>query len=113
MKDAILDKREEAALLFDCYKGLLSPSQQAIFSDYYDYDLSLSEIAENRKISRAAVSDALHKGFTKLEAIEKEVAFAKKKGDLQSLSLKIDEARDAEEKEKAVQALKEYIHHGL
>jgi len=113
MKDPILDKREEAALLFDCYKGLLSASQQAIFSAYYDYDLSLGEIAEDRKISRAAVSDALHKGFAKLLTVEKEVGFAKKKGDLQSLSLALDEAKTPDEKEKALTAIKEYLHHGL
>jgi DNA-directed RNA polymerase specialized sigma subunit len=44
--------------LFDAY-GAFDFRPESVYSDYYLYDLSLSEIAENRKISRAAVSDAL------------------------------------------------------
>jgi predicted DNA-binding protein YlxM (UPF0122 family) len=113
MNDAILLKREEATALFDAYKGLLSPVQSDVFSDYYLYDLSLGEIAENRAISRAAVADALKKGYAKLEQAEKEVGFLKKKRDLQALSLALEKAKDAESKDKALTALEEYIHHGL
>jgi predicted DNA-binding protein YlxM (UPF0122 family) len=37
-------------------KGTLTAEQRDVFQDYYLYDLSLSEIAENRSISRSAVS---------------------------------------------------------
>jgi len=113
MKDALLDKREEACALLECYKGLLSKSQQEIFSSYYNYDLSLSEIAEERGVSRAAVSDALAKGFRKLEALENEVGLLKKKADLEALSLQLRQAKNPEESEKALVALEEYVHHGL
>ena len=81
MNEDVLIKREEALVLFDEYKNLLTPSQQDIFSDYYFFDLSLSEIAENRHISKAAASDSLHKSLTKLQDYENklhEVAFKKK-----------------------------------
>jgi predicted DNA-binding protein YlxM (UPF0122 family) len=113
MNDEILEKREEASALYDVYKGVLTPIQSAVFSDYYLYDLSLSEIAESRSISRAAVNDSLKKGLAKMREVEKEVALLKKKRDLQSLSFAIDQAANAEEKDKAVKALQEYIHHGL
>ncbi len=78
MTDAILLKREEALSLFDEYGVLLTDSQQEIFSEYYLYDLSLSEIAENHSISKAAASDSLHKSLSKLQEYEsklKEVEF--------------------------------------
>jgi uncharacterized protein len=113
MNDHILEKREEASALFDAYKGLLTPIQKDVFSDYYLYDLSLSEIAEARSISRAAVNDSLKKALAKLREVEKEVAFVKKKADLQALSLHLENAKTAAEKEQALAALEEYIHHGL
>ncbi len=70
MSDEIVEKREEALLLFDEYKELLTSSQKDIFSDYYLFDLSLSEIAENHNISKAAVSDSLHKSLAKLGEYE-------------------------------------------
>lgn len=85
MNDESLLKREETLVLFDEYKELLTKSQQDVFSDYYLYDLSLSEIAENHGISKAAVSDSLHKSLSKLDEYENKlhiVAFKKeiKKG---------------------------------
>lgn len=59
--------------LLDIYGRLLSKAQYEIMTDYYGANLSLSEISENRKISRAAVSDALKKGVENLENYEKKV----------------------------------------
>lgn len=81
MSEDILAKREEAIELFDEYKNLLTDTQRNIFLDYYMYDLSLSEIAENNNISRAAASDSIHKSLAKLFEYEEklqEVSFKKK-----------------------------------
>lgn len=81
MSEDILAKREEAIELFEEYKNLLTDSQKNIFLDYYMYDLSLSEIAENNNISRAAASDSIHKSLAKLFEYEEklhEVSFKKK-----------------------------------
>ena len=59
--------------LFQLYGKLLSTTQQEIILDYYEYNLSLSEIAENRNISRAAVDDALKKGVAKLIKFEEDL----------------------------------------
>lgn len=56
--------------LLNLYKELLSPAQKEVLEHYYEYDLSITEISENLKISRAAVEDALKKGETKLVSFE-------------------------------------------
>ena len=48
----------EEALLYDFYGELLTEHQKLIYEDFVLNDLSLSEIAEDREISRQGVSDA-------------------------------------------------------
>ncbi len=59
--------------LLELYGKLLSPVQQRIMHDYYENDLTLTEIAENNKISRQAVYDAVVKSQTKLSQFEEKV----------------------------------------
>lgn len=47
--------------LFDLYGKLLTPVQENVMRDYYDNNLTISEIAENDKISRQAIFDAVVK----------------------------------------------------
>ncbi len=47
--------------LFECYKNLLTERQVKIFTEYYIYDYSLGEIAENENISRQSVLDCVKK----------------------------------------------------
>ena len=77
--------------LFQLYGKLLSDTQQEIILDYYEYNLSLSEIAENRNISRAAVDDALKKGVKKLEKYEEDLKFYQRNEDIKSLISKLKE----------------------
>lgn len=85
MEDKIIEKREEASRLYDKYGSLLTQTQQEVFSDYYLYDLSLSEIAENRGISRAAISDSLHKSYEKLSEFESKLKLIQKEEKLHEL----------------------------
>ena len=64
--------------LFDLYGKLLSSAQEAVMRDYYDNNLTLTEIAENNKISRQAVYDAVVKAQNKLLEIEEKVGAYKK-----------------------------------
>ena len=57
--------------LLDIYGRLLTKQQFEIMSDYYYCDLSLSEISENKNISRTAVSDAIKTATKKLDKFEK------------------------------------------
>ena len=59
--------------LFDIYKGLLTEKQREIFSSYYLYDLSLSEIAESFGISRQSAHDTIDTSCEKLLSLDKEL----------------------------------------
>ncbi len=65
-----MEKNLELIKLYDIYSKLLTKKQQEIFSQYYLYDLSLREIAENKKISYQAVRDSLQKSKEMLESYE-------------------------------------------
>ena len=70
MESELLAERERAADLLSIYGKLLTEKQSAIASAYYLYDLSLSEIAEEEGVSRAAISDALNKALEHLNRYE-------------------------------------------
>ena len=61
--------------LFDLYGALLTETQREICEKYYLYDLSLSEIAEEKGISKQAVSDALKTSRELLDAYEERLHF--------------------------------------
>ena len=109
MKDEIIERREEMIELFDAYGELLTKTQQDLFKEYYLYDLSLSEIAEDRSISRSAVNDTLKKAIAKLEETESKIKLVKTKKTLQKRVEKLEKAKTNEEKEEALDSLKEYI----
>ena len=63
--------------LWDLYSPLLTATQQEITDLYFNYDLSLAEIAEQKGVSRQSVSDCLQKCRKQLEKYEAKLAFAK------------------------------------
>lgn len=65
-----LEKNQRIAALFEIYGSLLSKKQRTYIEEYYLYDLSLAEIADNFNISRASVLDSLNKAIKKLETYE-------------------------------------------
>lgn len=56
--------------LFDLYQSLLTTAQSEIFNEYYNDNLSLSEISEIHNISRSAASYSLKLVRKKLEKFE-------------------------------------------
>ena len=72
-----LDETIRYSELLTLYQSLLSETQRDILDDYYSYNLSISEIAENRNISRAAVEDAIKKGKRKLNEYESKLGSLK------------------------------------
>ena len=73
-----MDKKIEISILLDIYSNLLTEKQYDFLNDYYNNDLSLSEIAENENITRQAVRDNLKKGENKLFEYEEKLGFMKK-----------------------------------
>ncbi len=69
-----LEKKIRLNSLLGIYQNLLTSTQKEILTDYLNFDLSISEIAGNREVSRAAVEDAIKKGSKKLEDFESQLA---------------------------------------
>ena len=65
-------------VLLDFYSPLLSPKQAEMMEQYYNEDLSLSEIAEGMEISRQGVRDAIKKAEAILKGAEAEMGFVKR-----------------------------------
>ena len=63
--------------LWDLYSPLLTPTQREITHLYFNFDLSLGEIAEQKGVSRQSVSDCLNKSRKQLEKYEQRLKFAK------------------------------------
>jgi hypothetical protein len=56
--------------LFEVYGRLLSSDRQGVMCLYFEYNMTLAEIAKEKNISRQAVLDAIDKSCQKLEEYE-------------------------------------------
>lgn len=97
-----MDKSIEITLLYDIYGKLLTNKQQQIFEEYYLYNLSLREIAENRKISYQGVRDSIKSSENMLKNFEDKIHMLELLGrvekaynlcDTKDLNLKRDEIK--------------------
>ena len=73
-----MEKNVKISILCQLYGKLLSEKQLEFIDDYYNNDLSLSEIAENHGITRQAVRDMIKKGEKKLFEYEEKLLFMKR-----------------------------------
>ncbi len=73
-----MEKHVEVSMLCQIYGKLLTEKQYEFINDYYNNDLSLSEIAENNNITRQAVRDVIKKGENKLFEYEEKLLIMKK-----------------------------------
>lgn len=73
-----MEKKVEVSILLEIYGKLLTKKQLEILTDYYNNDLSLSEIAENNHITRQAVNDIIKKGENKLFDLEEKLLIMEK-----------------------------------
>lgn len=92
-----LDKKIQITELLLIYKDLLSESQSKFLTDYYCYDLSFGEIAENNQISRSAVEDATKKGCKKLLDLESKLHLLEKKRNIIKILNEMIENKDFDE----------------
>jgi RNA polymerase sigma factor (sigma-70 family) len=81
--------------LLDTYAPLLTATQREIADLYFNYDLSLGEIAEQKGVSRQSVSDCLQKCRKQVEKYEEKLGFLKTVDEMQA---KIDSLQQAEGK---------------
>ena len=73
-----MEKKVKLSILCELYGKLLTKKQYEFLNDYYNNDLSLSEIAENNGITRQAVRDNIKKGEKKLFEYEEKLLFMKR-----------------------------------
>lgn len=92
-----INKTIEINDLFDFYGTLLTLKQQSIFKDYYFYNISLSEIAENNEVSRQAVRDSLKKSEAQLNRFENELKLIQKYSEQKSIINKLSKKYNSEE----------------
>lgn len=95
-----MEKIFEQALLYDFYGELLNDHQKSIYEEYVLDNLSLSEIAESRGISRQGVHDlikradkTLNEYESKLQLIKKFLSIKSKVNDINELSRQISDER--------------------
>lgn len=62
--------------LWDLYNGILTENQREITNLYFNCDLSLGEIAQQKGVSRQSVSDCLKKCKKQLEETEEKLRFS-------------------------------------
>ncbi len=73
-----MEKNVQISMLCEIYGKLLTKNQLNILENYYNMDLSLSEIAENENITRQAVRDIIKKGENKLFELEEKLEVMKR-----------------------------------
>ena len=73
-----LNEKYNQGLLFDFYGELLNDKNKDIYSDYILNDLSLSEIALSRGISRQGVHDTIKRTTKRLYEYEEKLHLLKK-----------------------------------
>lgn len=73
-----LDEILQLSILFDFYGDLLNDHKRQIFEDYVLNDLSLSEIAVEKGISRQGVYDIVKRCSQELKDYESKLALVKK-----------------------------------
>lgn len=73
-----MEEKVKISMLCEFYGKLLTDKQYEFINDYYNNDLSLSEIAENNEITRQAVRDIIKKGEKKLFEYEEKLNFMKR-----------------------------------
>lgn len=89
-----MDKLLEDTLLFDFYGELLTDNQKRVYEDSVLNDLSLSEIADDQKISRQGVHDTLVKAKAALTGYEEKLGLVKKFTEIQEYVNRIRDLSD-------------------
>jgi len=86
-----LEKKDYFNELYSYYSNLLTDKQREVFEEYYFNDYSLSEIAEESSVSRAAIFDTLSKVERLLENYEEKLQILAKN---KAINLKLEELKE-------------------
>lgn len=78
-----MENTVQTAFLYSIYGDFITEKQQQIIEMYHFEDFSLSEIAENLKISKQAVSEQLNRATAKLFEFEEKLHILKNRQELE------------------------------
>lgn len=92
--------------LFSCYGKLLKEDTQKIMTDYFEYNMTLVEIAKERDISRQAVLDCINKSCKKLDTFENALKVVETKEEIVKGLQEIESSGDEKIKEKVEKLLR-------
>lgn len=111
-----MEKIFEQAMLYDFYGELLNDHQKSIYEEYVLDNLSLSEIAEERGISRQGVHDlikradkTLNEYENKLQLIRKFMNIKDKVNRINEISVEMIEGVDKERATKIISITNEIL----
>lgn len=103
----------KTSMLFDIYGGLLTDKKKRVMEMYHEDDMSLSEIAEELEVSRAAVHDSLRSAERLLRSYEDKLGilddYLRKEKLADELRTHISEARELLAKDMAEQKSKDEL----
>lgn len=71
------------SFLLDFYGDMLTETQREVVDAYYNEDLSLAEIAQDRDITRQGVRDAIKRAEQQLLEMEERLGLARRFQDIQ------------------------------
>ena len=93
-----MEKIVMQALLYDFYGELLNEHQKSVYEDYVFNDIGISEIAEEKGISRQGVHDLIKRCNKALEGYEEKLHLVEKFEKTKELVSRIKELADDFEK---------------
>lgn len=109
-----MDRIYEQTMLFDFYGELLTEHQRSIYRDAVYHDLSLGEIAEERGITRQGVHDLIRRCDRllqdyegKLHLVERFARARKTVGEIEKLTLSVDEAEGTAKQQEKLREIRE------
>lgn len=105
-----LEKKNRDQKLIAVYKELLTERQQEVLEDYYEDDFSLSEIAENRGTSKAAVYQNLTQALAKLSRYEEKLHVVAQK---EAIAERLNSLEKSGADPIIIGEIKEIIDHGI
>lgn len=104
-----MEKIFEQSMLYDFYGELLKDNQKEVFENYVLDNLSLSEIAEERGISRQAVHDMIKRADRTLNEYEDKLHLVSRfmaiKDDINRIHLISKQLTDGRDRELAIEII--------
>ncbi len=107
-----IKKFEVQGRLLEKYKALLTYHQRHIMEQYYDYDLSMAEIAVEEDISRSAVAEIIKISTAKLAEYEAGLLLLETEAEVLKLLDQLDQVAP-EARAELMKRIKEIITHGI